>query len=104
MDKVKIYIKPQTNPEIKITLTQFAKLISEDETKVIICNQTEPLVCQKECTGCEGQTHHWYEDFIKEIPVWICKHCSHTILYNEPTTHPAGCDCPDCQEEHLSDF
>lgn len=91
-----------TDEKTKEALSQAAKLLGADEITVSFV--TEPNSCDKQCTGCEGQTHHWLEGFEEddgeiinpENPLWKCKHCEYSIPYSEPDKHPSGCDCPDC--------
>jgi hypothetical protein len=42
-------------------------------------------ICERHCSICEGQDHHWMEDFDEESgdPVWICKHCERTKPYDD---------------------
>lgn len=77
----------------------------ENQIEFVVCNTTEPNVCDIHCGICEGQTHHWMENFETDVegeiinpdePIWSCKHCEHSVPYGDTEKHPSGCDCPDC--------
>ena len=50
---------------------------------------TDPQVCSRKCSGCEGVDHHWMDDCDEETgdPINVCKHCDAVRPYR--ATSPA---------------
>lgn len=41
------------------------------------------FICERHCTVCEGQDHHWMLDCDEDTgePIMVCKHCEKTVPY-----------------------
>jgi len=42
-----------------------------------VINLAAAKPCPRPCSVCEGEDHHWMEDFDEDTfePLWVCKHC-----------------------------
>lgn len=76
--------------------------LNPDEVTFSVCNITEPNVCETHCRTCSDKTHHWGAP-LSDCSVWQCLHCDHKVALGETSSHPSGCDCPDCMPESCQD-
>lgn len=63
----------------------WARIQAQDAAAIAIAAQSSEggeIKC-RHCSVCEGQDHHWLEDFDEDTgePIWACKHCDATKEY-----------------------